>query len=167
MRELNESFTVTLSNPSANAAIGRASATVGIVDDDTIEVSGSGDIVAGTAGADYFVISAGDHTVSGLGGTDRFVFAAPGGTTVLADFDFAAGERIDLRPIDAIAGTLANDAFTFVGAAGFTPAAGELLGIQIDPGVQLVAGDTDGDGTADFNIIIVSNDPAQANWFLL
>ena len=62
----------------------------------------------------------------------------------------AEGDRIDLSEIDAITGTTENDAFTFVGAAGFT-AAGQLR-YQASGAVTLIEGDVNGDRVADFRI---------------
>ena len=62
----------------------------------------------------------------------------------------AEGDRIDLSEIDAIAGTPANDAFTFIGTTGFT-AAGELR-YQTSGTVTLIEGDVNGDRMADFRI---------------
>ena len=62
----------------------------------------------------------------------------------------AEGDRIDVSEIDAIAGTTDNDAFTFIGTAGFS-AAGQLR-YQASGAVTLIEGDVNGDGTADFRI---------------
>ena len=170
-REFNESYVVALSNPSAGAAIGRGTAKGTIIDDDTIFVLGGGP-VSGTAAADYFLVGPGQHEVSGLSGTDRFVFArsvatTPGpNATTLPDFAAGLGERIDLRPIDAIAGTLANDAFTFIGAAAFSGTPGELRA-ELVGGMAMIAGDTNGDGTANFEIQAFAAEAPKANWFLL
>jgi hypothetical protein len=60
-------------------------------------------------------------------------------------------DRIDLRPIDAIAGGgTANDAFTFIGAAQFS-AAGQLRYETVTGGIYLL-GDINGDGFADFGV---------------
>ena len=62
---------------------------------------------------------------------------------------FAVGDKIDLSPIDAIAGG-ADDAFTFIGTnVAFTNAAGQLRTIDV-AGNVFVQGDLDGDGIADF-----------------
>ena len=170
-REFNESFTVGISNPSAGASIGRATATGVIIDDDTIVVLGSTP-VSGTADANVFLIGPGEHTVSGLGGVDRFVFTAAVGAdagtnlTGLPDFDPALGERIDLRLIDAIAGSPANDAFTFIGANAFSGTAGELQLISSGPSM-MIAGDTNGDGVANFQITAGTTASPSASWFLL
>lgn len=142
-----------------------------IIDDDTIVVLGSTP-VSGTAAANVFLIGPGEHTVSGLGGVDRFVFTAAAGAdagtnlTGLPDFDPALGERIDLRLIDAIAGSPANDAFTFIGANAFSGTAGELQLIPSGPSM-MIAGDTNGDGVANFQITAGTTAAPSASWFLL
>jgi hypothetical protein len=170
-REFNESFAIALSNPSAGAVIGRGMAAGVIVDDDTIFVLG-GAPVSGTAAADYFLIGPGDHTVSGLAGVDRFVFTAAVGQqagsniTTLPDFAPEAGERIDLRRIDAIATDLGDDVFTFIGAGAFSSVAGELRA-EVMGGTVVIAGDTNGDGIANFQIVAGTTETPAANWFLL
>ena len=170
-REFNESFTVGLSNPSAGATIGRATATGVIIDDDTIVVLGATP-VSGTDGANVFLIGAGEHTVSGLEGVDRFIFTSAVGAeaganlTGLPDFAPLLGERIDLRLIDAVAGSPANDAFTFIGANGFSGTAGELMAVP-SGGSVLIKGDTNGDTVSDFLITVPNSGTPSAQWFLL
>ena len=189
-REFNRSFTVTLANPSAGATIGREAAMGAILDDDPIRVGG-GATVTGTGGADVFEIGSGGGTVLGQEGMDRFVVLGPaaaagGGQTVVVGFDPLSGEVVDLAAIDAIAGTPGNEAFTFIGEAGFDGTPGQLrwenFGYQEVPQYPdypvpegwHVTGDVDGDGAADLSILLrmVANHelylmPAQAEWFVL
>ena len=53
--------------------------------------------------------------------------------------------------------------FTFVGAAGFTNTAGELRYISNG----LLAGDTDGDGAADFQILLTTAPTLTEDAFVL
>lgn len=71
--------------------------------------------------------------------------------------DFTQGEdKIDLSAIDADA-ALANDqAFTFVGSAGFSGKAGELRAYRPTSASSIVEGDVNGDGAADFQIEVIS-----------
>lgn len=168
--EFNESFTIALSNPSQGAAIGRASSVGAILDDDTIFVLGNNDAVSGTTAANYFQIGAGNHTVTGLDGTDRFAFlrtvATQGGDAVteITDFEPAAGEKIDLSAIDAIAATLGNDAFSFIGTAPFNGTPGQLRWEDQGP-ARLTQGNVTNDTTADFTVIVTTAGPVDANWF--
>jgi hypothetical protein len=72
----------------------------------------------------------------------------------LADLigDFQSGvDKVDLSRIDANAGAAGDQAFSWIGSAAFTGAAGELRTYD-QGGYRWVAGDTDGDGNADFAI---------------
>ena len=67
--------------------------------------------------------------------------------------DFTSGtDRIDLSAIDAIAGTVADDAFTFIGTAAFSNQAGQLRFETVD-GLVHIFGDVDGNGVADLHIM--------------
>ncbi|CAO3411561.1 calcium-binding protein [Azospirillum largimobile] len=131
------------------------------------------DVLLGGAGSDTLVGGYGADLMDGGAGADVFsirnlnesTLAAP---DVIINFNGAVvaqqalqglasyatvgaeGDRIDLSEIDAITGTTANDAFTFVGTAGFT-AAGQLR-YQPSGAVTLIEGDVNGDGAADFRI---------------
>lgn len=133
----------------------------------TIEnaVGGAGnDTIVGNQAANRLTGGGGYDVLHGLGGSDTFVLAALGESRVLAltgdgmkvrpDVlaDFVSGEdRIDLSAIDAIVGTVANDAFSFVGESAFSGQAGELRW-QLVGGVAHLMGDVDGDGRADLHI---------------
>ena len=118
----------------------------------------------GGAGNDVISGNAAMNRLVGGGGGDTFVFAALGESRVLSSHseggkvrpdilaDFVSGvDRIDLSAIDAIAGTAANDAFSFIGANAFGGHAGELR-VQVVGGVAHLMGDVDGDGFADLHI---------------
>ena len=99
------------------------------------------DTLRGGIGADCFVIRAVD-----LGSTDR-----------ISDFSAAEGDRIDLLAIDANANVTGHQAFV-IALRGFTGNAGELLIVPSGTtgNEYLVQGDVDGDGTADFSLIVSS-----------
>ncbi len=130
--ELNESFTLTLSNPTGGATIPAPSFVAVVYDDDIIYGTSGNDTLSGTAGADLFVIGQGLDSITGGAGRDGFRFLptalgpAASNAFTFEDFDRALGERFDLARIDAIAGTIANDAFGFIGTAPFSGAPGEL-----------------------------------------
>jgi serralysin len=109
--------------------------------------------------------------VLGGGGVDRFLFqpsalgAALGNAATLQDFSRAVGEKINLSAIDAIAGTPADDAFTFIGTAAFT-AAGQLRW-EDQGGMRLIQGNVDGDTSADLTLFLQAAGPVATNWFVL
>lgn len=121
--------------------------------DDTISSGGGADLIVGGAGADVLMGGAGADRIVGDAGLDRFVFLSASDSTVAASdelfgiFTGPESDVIDLRAIDAIAGTPGDDAFTFV-AGSFTGVAGQL---RIS-GSAILA-DTNGDTVADIRII--------------
>ena len=104
-------------------------------------------------------------------GNDRFVFDAlsdsvtGGGRDKIKDF-VSGADVIDLSGIDANT-ALANDqAFSFIGDAGFSHTAGELQAKAFGANT-LVSGDLDGNGRADFHILLSGAVTLQATDFLL
>ena len=81
----------------------------------------------GNAGNDRLVGGNGVDTMVGGEGNDSFVYAhsskATGGDVIS---DFGAGDIIDLGVVDAKSLTAGDQAFTFIGGAAFSKAAGEL-----------------------------------------
>jgi Ca2+-binding RTX toxin-like protein len=120
----------------------------------------------GGAGGDVIIANQAANRLTGNGGADAFTWMASGdaGTGTLADtiLDFAAGDKIDLSGIDAISGTGANDAFTFLGSGAFTSVAGQL---RYDNGH--IFGDLDGNGVADFDIVMTNAPALVASDFIL
>jgi Ca2+-binding RTX toxin-like protein len=137
---------------------------------DLLHGGNGNDVVNGFAGDDRLEGGLGnDRLVGGLGhdelfggaGHDVFIFTQladsrhamrSDGWKVLPDLigDFTSGEdKIDLSALDALAGTAANDAFTFIGTAAFSGHAGELR-YDVQGGITLIFADTDGNGAADF-----------------
>jgi hypothetical protein len=125
----------------------------------------------GGADADVLIGGANDDEMTGKGGADAFTYLSTADSKVaLADeiLDFEVGiDTIDLELIDAIAGG-ADDAFTFVGNAAFSSTAGELRA-ELVGGVWQVGGDTDGNGIADFLILVTTTtaDPLGSTDFIL
>lgn len=68
-------------------------------------------------------------------------------------FDFANGDIIDLKAIDANSKVFGNQAFTFIGVEGYHKTAGELRAYN-KSGDTFVAADFNGDGKTDFAIHI-------------
>ena len=166
----NESFTLTLANPTAGMALTRASATATIIEDDAIRGTAGNDTLIGTAAPDLFLIGRGQDSITGGTGTDvfRFLPTALGATNqvTILDFNRAANERLDLSNIDAIAGTLANDAFTFIGSAPFSGTPGELRW-QDQGTTRLIQANTNTNPAADLTILVTAPGPIDATWFVL
>jgi serralysin len=115
-----------------------------------LEGRGGDDVLNGFEGAD---------TLIGGSGNDLFVFThLESGDQIV---DFARGDRIDLRGLDANANRAGDQAFTFIGADAFTRA-GQL---RFD-GTTL-SGDVDGDGIADFAVVIVNHASLMSSDFFL
>lgn len=136
----------------------------GLGGDDTIEGRGGNDRIFAGAGIDTLNGGSGNDTMRGgtqadtlTGGlgADIFVFGAINESTVgknkdvITDFNGAQGDIIDLSAIDADVTSAGNNAFTFISGASFSGTAGELR-----YGGNVVYGDVDGDGAADFAISI-------------
>lgn len=116
------------------------------------------DVLRGDAGADTLEGGAGDDTlIGGLGpdrmeggtGADRFAFFSLAETLgdVILDFNAAEQDRLDLSRLDADAGAGGDQAFAWIGDAGFSGTAGEL---RFAGGV--LEGDVTGDGVADLQL---------------
>ena len=116
--------------------------------------------IVGGGGADILAGGRGLDVLTGGGGPDVFLFreiadSNVGGTIRdrITDFSTLAGDRIDLRLIDANVGQVGDQAFTFIGTAAFSGSAGELRqsAVGADTWVQ---GDVTGDGVGDFSFLL-------------
>ncbi|MFM9976982.1 MAG: M10 family metallopeptidase C-terminal domain-containing protein, partial [Sphingomonadaceae bacterium] len=113
-------------------------------------------------GADFILGGTGNDRINGGLGADRlqggsgnnvFVFDTIDAGVTDQILDFQRGrDKIDLTGIDAISGTAANDSFAFIGSAAFSNVAGQLRYAG-----NVLMGDVDGDGTADFMIQVNGN----------
>lgn len=133
--------------------------------EDTIYGMGGADTILGAGGADMIDGGAGNDTITGglgadllIGGTgaDRFVLTAAGESSVpapdvIADFNRAEGDKINLSALDANLAAGGNQSFAFIGTAAFSNRAGQLRYEQAG-GDTFVSGDVNGDGKADFLI---------------
>ena len=131
---------------------GGANALHGEAGDDVLNGGGGNDVLFGGEGADRLFGSGGTDVMSGGAGND--VFGVTVGTDLWGDWitDFAKGDLIDFRAIDANVTTAANDDFTFIGGNAFSGMAGELrteLGKGANGGT-MVYGDLNGDRIEDF-----------------
>ena len=81
------------------------------------------------------------------------------------DFAPASGERLDLSRIDAIAGTLANDAFTFIGTAPFSGAPGEVRW-EDQGAVRAILGKLEGTSAPELSIFLTLPGPVAGDWLV-
>lgn len=146
---------------------------------DLLDGGAGADRLEGGAGSDSLKGGLGADRTEGGSGADIFVFTAiaeshiaairSDGRKLMPDMilDFTPGtDRIDLSAIDAVAGTPANDAFTFVEFSAGFPQAGQLrLAVYAD-GTTAILGDVDGDGRADLFITVLTTAPLTAADFI-
>ena len=116
----------------------------------------------GNGGNDVLDGSKGNDVYTGGAGNDEFRISQTGYADTITDF--SAGDRIRLSEIDAITTNAAgsNDAFSFIGNAAFGHVAGQL---RYDGNV--VQGDVNGDGVADFSIVIQNHAALATGDFFL
>jgi len=110
------------------------------------------DNLLGGDGNDSLTGGAGGDTLTGGAGTDKFIFGNTSdfsGDTI-GDFSHAEHDKIDVSGVDANSFLALDQAFAFIGAQAFHSVAGELHYVITGTGVT-VAGDTDGNGIADFS----------------
>ncbi len=143
----------------------------GGADNDKLYGEAGDDFLLGGDGNDYLYGGAGADTQTGGAGKDFFVLQAlsdsgvgAGVRDVITDFD--ATDQIDLRPIDANTGVAADQAFSFIGTGAFTSVAGQLR-YEFDGVDTHVFGDVNGDGAADFEVLINGAHTLTAARFLL
>lgn len=127
----------------------------------------------GGAGEEYFQGDGGRDILKGGGGGDHFIFtlaadstAAAAGRDLITDFSRKQEDLLDLSDMDARAATMADDAFTYIGATKFTGAAGQL-NIAFKNGNTFVQGDVDGNGVVDFAIELTGKINLTASDFVL
>lgn len=106
---------------------------------DTLEGGAGADTLSGGAGADMFIYREGDLSLNG----DRIL-----------DFNRLEGDKISLQSIDANVYVGGDQRFAFIGSDSFRKVAGELRMETSANGVTL-SGDTNGDGIADFQLMIL------------
>ena len=126
------------------------------------------DRLFGGAGDDYLRGDEGRDVLHGGAGADVFaVLDGDDGRDVIADFDAASGDRIDLSQVDANRTTPEMDLFSWIGSAAFSGKAGELRVVEAQGGGWEVSGDQNGDGIADFALFVDSQAPLKPLDFLL
>ncbi len=136
---------------------------VGGAGDDRLNGANGNDHLKGAGGDDILIGGNGVDTLVGGAGDDEFVYthqsAAQRGDVIS---DFADGDTINLKGIDANLKAAGNQAFDFIGSKAFSGHAGEL---RYAKGV--VSGDVDGDGKSDFHIDIANHYKLDAHDFIL
>ena len=157
----------------ANRATGaNAVGSIGLQDNitgfDNAKGGGASDTIHGSASANTLDGGAGSDTLAGFGGKDiltggddadtfEFWSIKHSGVTkatrdVINDFSQAESDQIELSLIDADTTQAGDQAFAYIGAnVLFGGNAGELRSYFI-PGGQIIEGDVNGDGKADFSI---------------
>ena len=136
-----------------------------ILDGNLILFGGAGDdILIGGAGTDLLVGGGGQDLLAGGDGADTFRYGAASDSPCYcfadAILDFEVGlDRIDLHSIDANSLAAGDQAFHWIGADEFSgdgaASAGELRA-YFDQDAWFVEGDTDGDGSPDFVLAVVT-----------
>ena len=141
---------------------------LGGANDDTLYGGVGDDMIRGGSGADILVGGGGQDFLFGQGGADTFVFNDITDSAVGASRDRIVNfestvDTIDLSGIDADTGTGGDQAFSLVGS--FSSTAGELVIIATGGG-SVLAGDVDGDGSADFQITVTGDAPVAGDFVL-
>ena len=126
---------------------------------DMLRGNGGNDVLLGGGGDDQITGGADADRLTGGSGNDTFIYTSTGDSTVASggrDFilDFLQGaDKISLSQIDANTAASGNQALSFVGTNAFSNVAGELR--QSASGANtLIEGDVNGDGAADFSILL-------------
>ena len=149
---------------------GGADALRGGQGDDLLRGGTGSDVLRGEDGADVLRGGGGADILRGGAGADRFDFnrasdSGPGDTRdVIADFG-RGRDVIDLRGIDADTTRAGNQAFDFIGTAGFD-AAGQLRVARAGED-RILQADRNGDGETDFAILLTGADGLRGDDFLL
>jgi Ca2+-binding RTX toxin-like protein len=127
--------------------------------DDIIKGGTGNDEMNGGEGEDDLTGGLGADTQTGGDGADTFFYSSilestkktDGGDTIL-DFNRIEDDDIDLKAIDAKAGGADNE-FKWIGKKSFHDKKGELR-YKVKDGDTYVQGDTDGNGKADFIVLL-------------
>lgn len=133
---------------------------------------GSGnDGISGAAGNDWIFGGAGADKLYGGPGADKFVFAAFSDSTYssfdsIFDFMTSDQDRIDLSRIDANIKVAGDQAFTFISAAAFTGAAGQVRYLKQESDTYIYA-DVNGDKVADFKMHLDDAVTLTKDYFIL
>lgn len=130
---------------------------------DWLQGDGGNDLLYGRGGKDLLIGGSGRDWFWFADATDSAV--APTRSDHILDFNRLDGDQIILEKMDAIRGG-GDNAFKFLGAGNFTKHAGEL-NFKVVNGDALVSGDINGDGKADFTIVVEHTTQLFASDFVL
>jgi Ca2+-binding RTX toxin-like protein len=121
---------------------------------DTLKGGGQADLIHGNLGADQ---------LTGNGGADVFRYdstADSNGSSLDHILDFTPGtDKIDVSRIDADSIAAGDQAFTWIGSNAFSHTAGELRAENLNNMGWFLEGDTNGDGSADFVVMLTLQGP--------
>ncbi|GAA0733508.1 M10 family metallopeptidase C-terminal domain-containing protein [Sphingomonas japonica] len=135
---------------------------LGLNGNDTLYGDAGNDTLDGGANNDWLDGGAGADMLTGGLGIDVFAFSvADGSTDRVVDFQRGVDD-LDLSAIDADTTVLGNDSFTLINGAAFSGSAGELRIAG-----NMMQGDVNGDGAADFSILFENNAVPLANDIIL
>lgn len=141
---------------------------LGFGGNDTLSGLTGNDTLDGGAGSDLLISGAGRDVMTGGTGADLFRFTALADSVVgtsrdlITAFSRAEGDRVDLATIDANTRLSGDQAFAFIGDAGFGRIAGQL---RFAGGV--LQADLNGDARADMEIAIQGVSTLLAADFIL
>ena len=121
----------------------------------TLTGNDAANMLNGGAGNDILTGGKGTDKLTGGAGSDRFDFNAliesvkGAARDSITDFTHSQADKIDLAGIDANTKVTGDQGFSYIGATAFTGVAGQLDYLK-----GILAGDTNGDKVADFEIAI-------------
>lgn len=140
---------------------------------DTISGAVGNDAIEGNAGSDTLYGGQGADTLAGGAGPDSFVFKSSRDSTVsasgrdtISDFKQAEKDLINLSALDANTRVAGNQTYAFIGAEKFHKVAGELRYEKVG-GDTFIHADMNGDGNADFSILVDGSIDFKATDFIL
>lgn len=140
---------------------------VGNDHDNSIWGGTGNDVINGGKGDDVIIGQWGNDTLMGGAGNDRFVFNDHRYFGYDMITDFAAGDVIDLRNVDADSITAGNQAFTFIGTAWLAEPGDLGMYHDFKKGLTTIQGDINGDKVPDFSIFVTAVRMFTAEDFLL
>lgn len=135
---------------------------------DNIRGGGGADDLSGGQGKDTLIGGRGEDVLIGGRGADAFVFNARShsrGNNVDTITDFGGNDIIDVSGIDADSGRGGNQSFDFIGTSAFSQT-GQVR-IERDGADLIVQADMNGDGRADFEVILEDTTTLSASDFIL